>query len=97
MSTRRRLLPLLPYLIATATVTLGLVLAPPDATIDPDAELDTSHVVDLSVVGDRYELVDDETSDPVADCLIAQGYRGLPGDGQAVIYAPAAVVEGCAR
>lgn len=44
---------------------------------------------------DSYRLQDDETPDAVADCLLQRGYRGIPGDGQARIYAPAQQIEWC--
>lgn len=45
---------------------------------------------------DSYGLTSDDAVDPVADCLTAQGYHGLAGDGKPVIYAPAAAIEHCA-
>lgn len=56
----------------------------------------------IRLYSDRYLVAEDTSDDqshpdPVAECLLSQGYRGLPGDGAEAIYAPASVIEGCAR
>jgi len=44
---------------------------------------------------DQYELYSDDTIDPVAECLVAEGYHGKAGDHRAVIYATADAIDGC--
>lgn len=70
--------------------------------ISPDAVLDTTQVEDMrNPHGDRYYPYEDTTDDhsnpdPVADCLLAQGYTGLPDDGEEAIYAGRTAIEACA-
>ena len=40
-----------------------------------------------------YELSSDDAVDPIAACLVAWGWRGVPGDGLPRIYAPTSVIE----
>jgi len=44
---------------------------------------------------DRYYLADDDAVDPIAQCLLRLGYRGIAGDGDSVIYASTEAIEGC--
>jgi hypothetical protein len=45
---------------------------------------------------DAYAAGETDGPDPIADCLLARGYRGLPTDHAEAIYAPRDVIEWCA-
>lgn len=107
---RRSLRPLIAYAVATATVATGLVLGQGDAHAEPLCTTDADcaalgytgqadpYVTEdkIRLYSDRYELASDDAADPVADCLLDRGYRGLAGDGLEAIYAPRDVIEACA-
>lgn len=54
-----------------------------DATVQPPAGYDI------------YDANEGPGDLPVADCLFAHGYRGIPGDRHEYIYAPGSVIEQC--
>lgn len=45
---------------------------------------------------DQYAVDTRSSSDPVADCLIGEGYHGRPDDASETIYATSDAIEGCA-
>lgn len=45
---------------------------------------------------DQYAVDTTKDSDPVADCLISEGFHGRPDDHSETIYATSDAIEGCA-
>lgn len=45
---------------------------------------------------DQYEVDMSGASDPVAECLIAQGYHGRPDDNAEIIYSTSDAIDRCA-
>jgi hypothetical protein len=66
-------------------------------TINPDADLDTTQVVDhRDADPDTFYLVlNEDAPDAVADCLTELGWRGKFDDGMPAIYAPTVVIRDC--
>lgn len=63
------------------------------------ASLDTDQA-DAMPALDTYITVEDTTDDasrpdPIAECLLSQGWRGDPTDGEEAIYAPAPIIGAC--
>lgn len=44
---------------------------------------------------DQYAVDVDASSDPVADCLLDEGYHGRPDDRSETIYATSQAIDGC--
>lgn len=68
--------------------------ATPDATPDDDAYLDGDGCMrwhstpEDAPVCDQYQVDLTVPADPIAACLVADGWSGSNSDGRAVIYAP---------
>lgn len=45
---------------------------------------------------DQYPVADQPLDDPVAVCLLDEGFSGRPDDGAEAIYAPREAIEWCA-
>lgn len=76
------------------TVTLSAYSAPdqPGCVAAPYAGPGT----DQGYYCDQYAVDTRSSSDPVADCLIGEGYHGRPDDASETIYATSDAIEGCA-
>lgn len=80
-------------------VRIAMLLAIPFALAlngldDADAGAGSRPVLDV------YYTVEDTTDDqsrpdPIAECLLAQGWRGDPTDGAEAIYAPTPIINAC--
>ena len=81
-------------LAATAvTVALGLVQGAQERAARSMPA--PASVAAVKVAQDIYELYSDERYDPIAECLITLGWRGLAGDGVPRIFAPWQDIEWC--
>lgn len=98
LMTTRYLVALL-LIAATLGAVLGALTATPAAATPPLCSSDADCAAAFgegtpAAELDRYETA--EGADPVAECLLAQGYTGRPDDGAETIYAPREAIEACA-
>jgi hypothetical protein len=87
---------LIPAVLAVAAFVVFVALSVTSHTPAPHA---AAQAVTLASYGGpeyRVPAPDDGPANPVAECLLAQGYRGDDNDAVSAIYAPESAVAACA-